>query len=355
MKKRSTKKLLIFTGLLFIAIQADCQKAFFQSGQEFTPKQLSKFYSSVSVAGDRVFFLANDYSLYVYNKTSGQLQWKYEAGYKTTQPVFVHDSIVYAPVYSNEQEFSAQLNINSGQLIKTLPFGPLLTDPVVRDGILYGTAIYNFGCILAYDIKKDTVTWSRFIAHGCSKQPYYFEDGIIANAESDNWFALGYNAVFTDTLCKEKNEIYVEGIPCIRNFMALSHDRQEISETTVPGLSEDGFSGMPAVTSSTKFTFVLSGEKLHVFGNKLKEKMVVKLSALSPKFAGENLEAKLIKADDENVWILVNDHLLQYDHKKKRIIKLSDLSSWNPSQLVIDNDTLWVISRKDGRLYGITI
>ncbi|MBK7307042.1 MAG: PQQ-binding-like beta-propeller repeat protein [Chitinophagaceae bacterium] len=120
---------------------------------------MSNFYSSVTIHEGLVIFNANDYHLYVYNKKDGSLKWSVETNYKSTIPVFVQDSIIYAAISKKEIHQAAQFDLANGDLIKALPFGPLATKPLIKNGMLYGTAIYNFGCILAYDLEKDTVVW----------------------------------------------------------------------------------------------------------------------------------------------------------------------------------------------------
>ena len=214
--------------LLCITISGYSQKEFFRSQQVFTKEQMSNFYSSVTIHNGLVIFNANDYHLYAYNKKDGSLKWSVETNYKSSIPVFVQDSIIYAGISKKEVHQAAQFDIGNGKLIKELPFGPLATKPLIKNGMLYGTAIYNFGCILAYDLKKDTVAWSRFIAHGFSRQPYYFENKIMANAEANNWVELSYDGFLLDTICAVKASIFVENIPCVKKFTALTHDGLEI-------------------------------------------------------------------------------------------------------------------------------
>ena len=189
MRRKAINHFFTFIFLLFFTIPVYSQKEFFRSKQIFTEEQMSKFYSSVTIHEQMVIFSANDYHLYAYNKKDGSLKWSVETNYKSTIPVFVQGGIIYTGISKNEIHQAAQFDLANGNLIKALPFGPLATKPFIKNGILYGTAIYNFGCIVAYNLQKDAVAWSRFIAHGFSRQPYYFENKIMANAEANNWVA----------------------------------------------------------------------------------------------------------------------------------------------------------------------
>ncbi len=354
------KKLFsVLTPLMLVAFSAFSQKEFFRSQQVFTEGQLDKFYSSITIHDSLILFNANDYHLYAYNKNNGSLKWAYKNNYKTVIPVFVADHIIYAAVSKNEEPQAVQISLVDGKLIKELPFGPLQTLPTVKNGILYGTATYNYGCIVAYDLQKDTVAWSRFIAHGLSRQPYYFDNKIMANAEGDNWVELGYDGVLLDTTCATKASIFVEDIPCVKKFAALSHDGLEIKGKLTANIFENNsfesnFNEQPDLITTKKYTYVLSDNKLSIIAAKLKLKQQVVISSLAVDLIETN-KTKLLKADEENIWLLYADHLLQYNHKTKLLAKLTDLTAWQPQQILFDEENIWLISGKDGLLYGLSL
>lgn len=347
---------LFFAGSIFMLIvtSAFAQKEFFRSQQVFTKEQMNNFYSSATIHNDLVIFNANDYHLYAYNKKDGSLKWSVKTNYKTSLPVFAEGNIIYAGISKNEIHQAAQFDLANGNLIKALPFGPLATKPFIKNGILYGTAIYNFGCILAYDLKKDTVAWSRFIAHGYSTKPYYFEKKIMANAEGNNWVALDYDGVLLDTTCAAKASIFVEDIPCVENFINLSHDGLEIKGKLSEDILGADIYGQPELLSSEKFTFILYDEKLTILSRKLKVKQQVQVSSLAEDLEGYG-DTKLLKADDEIIWILYNNHLLQYNHKIKKLVKITNLTGWQPDSVLPDDENVWLISGKDGLLYGLAL
>lgn len=348
------KKYFLVYFILLITSVAFSQKQFFRSQQVFTEGQLEKFYSSITIYDSIVLFNANDYHLYAYNKNNGILKWAYKNNYKTSVPVFVADNIIYTATSNNEEQKAIQINLTDGKFIKELPFGPLQTKPVVKNGILYATAIYNYGCIIAYDIKKDTVVWSRFIAHGLSRQPYYFDDKILANAEANNWVELNYDGVLLDTTCAVKSSIFVENIPCVKTFTALTHDDREIKGKLSDDIFGKNFFDLPEMITTGNFTFILKGDKLSIISKKLKLKQQVSISALADNLIETNI-TKLLKADDENIWLLYANHLLQYNHKTKLIVKLTDFTAWQPQQVLFDGNNIWLISGKNGLLYGLSL
>ena len=353
MKNRLLIYFLIL-GLNFIYVNGYSQKEFFRSQQVASKEPLSTSNTSIAIYNDILLFNANDYYLYAYNKKDGTLKWATEINYKTSVPAFVKDSIVYAGLYSNKTEQTAQYNLADGKLIKALPFGPLATTPHIRNGILYGTAIYDYGCILAYDIKHDSVTWSRFIAHGLSNQPYYFENKIMANAEGNNWVAMGYDGVLLDTVCKVKADIYVQDIPCIEKYTALSHDGLPIKGKLADEIFGSDLMSFPEMITTSNATFALNETKLSILSKKLKLKQQVDLTTITNGLEDVG-NTKLLKADDENIWILFGDHLVNYNHKTKKLVTLTDLSLWQPQKVLLDQEKLWLISGKDGLLYGISL
>ncbi len=341
--------------LLCITISAYSQKEFFRSKQVFTTEQLSNFYSSVTIHDSLLIFNANDHHLYAYNKKDGSLKWSVETNYKSAIPVFVQDNIIYAGISKNEIHQAAQFDPANGNLIKALPFGPLATKPLMKNGILYGTAIYNFGCILAYDLKKDTVAWSRFIAHGFSRQPYYFENKIMANAEANNWVSLTYDGVLLDTTCAVKAALFVEDIPCIKIFTALTHDDLEIKGKLSDEIFGTNFFDLPEIITTDNFTLILNGDKLSILSKKLKIKQQVEVSTLAEEQLADNYNTKLLKADDKNIWILYSNHVLQYNHKTKKLVRSTNLTAWQPNSVLPDGENIWLISGKDGLLYGLRL
>lgn len=356
--KHTQLKKLITTQLLVIlfSFSSFSQKIFFKSTQAFSEEQLNNFYSSIAIEGDLLLFNASDYKLYAYNKKDTSLLWIHDANYKSNIAPFVAGGVVWTNIHEDNSSATVLADAKTGRVQKKLPFGPLATRPVIKDGVLFGTAIYDAGRIIAYNIAKDTVTWSRFLAHGYSRQPYYFNDRILANAEADNWVELDYKGVLLDTICGKKPDIYITDIPCVRNFTALTHDRKEIKGKLAAEVLDNDYMTTPNVLTSAKYTFCLAKGRLTILGDKLKRKASVQLSSLSANIAddsyGDGLVA-LLKADSEKLWLICNDQFIIYNYKSKKPEQVIDLASWQPHQVLPDDDKLWLISKKDGLLYGL--
>jgi hypothetical protein len=331
------------------------QKIFFQSKQSFTENELKNFYSSVAITGNMVLFNANDYKLYAYNLQSGNQLWVTRTGYKTNRPVFVHNNRVYAGYYEDRSENTAILDAGTGTRLKILPIGPLDTKPHVANGILYATAIYDGGCVFAYNIEADSMDWYKFIAHGVSTQPHYGEKEIWANAEADNWFRMDYNGRLLDTSCKEKADMFVSDIPCINVFSRFTHDAKQLTNARVEKLFDGNDIDEIQYYYTAKNSFLLNNEDLVILGDKAKTKARLSIPSLSDSLLESDGGIKrILKADDKKIWLLYNNWFVMLDHTNKKIEQQVDLSAWQPHHAVLDGERLWVISQKDGVLYGIT-
>jgi hypothetical protein len=335
------KKLPVLLLAVLIANIFYAQELFFKSTQAFTTDQLQKFYSSIAIHGDLIVFSANDYNLYAYNPKDGSLKWSTPSTYKSNTPVYSADTKLYAGVYIDKTESTAMFDAATGKMEKLLPVGPLVTMPVLKNGVLYGTALNDGGRIFAYDVKNDTILWSRFLAHGFSTQPYFFDNKIQANAESDNWVSLDYSGRFIDTTCKVKAEIYVSEIPCVNNFYGLTHDRKEINAKLVKKIFGHEAEDIPLPVLTNHQTFILYDGKLVILGDKLKVKNSLEIASLSDTVLIDNYETcSILKANDDEVAMLYGNHLVIYNQKNKKADRIVDLSAWEPHRALLHEDRL---------------
>ena len=298
-----------------------------------------------------MLFNSNDYYLNAYDKSNGQLQWKHYMGWKSNVPPFFVDSTVWMQTGENE---AIQLNLRTGSQKGKLPVSTVETKPAVKNNILYATGIYNGGCLFAYDLKADTVLWYRFLAHGCSITPYYLQDRIIANAEGNNWLEIGYDGALIAKGCDSIEVGYPSELPCVKQFIALSHDGKEIREDFLQRFFSADAEGL-SFYNTAHHTFIAGNSRLLVLGDNLKGKKAIEISSLSDSLELEDDESvSILQADESNVWMLIAGRLILYDYQNKKLVKAADLSPWEPHQVVPDGERLWLISRKDGLLYGLT-
>lgn len=325
------------------------QQVFFRSAQVFDKQQLELFYSSVTLQGNLLLFNGNDYQLYAYDRSSGRLQWQHSLGWKSNRAPFFVDSVIWAQKGDNKM---IQLDRLTGQQKGSLALHTVETPPLVKNNIAYATGIYDGGCLFAYDLKADTVLWHRFLAHGCSVAPYYLSDRIMANVEGNNWLEIGYDGRLSQPGCDTVEVGYPSELPCTKKFALLTHDQREISEDYIlEELSTNPYECSFYTTSH--HTFVAGSEKMLVFGDKRKEKTTIHRF----EFYNDAYEEviKIVRADETTVWVLAGDQLVAYNYKNKKIIKTIDLGQWHPHCVLMDGEKLWLISRKDGLLYGMTL
>lgn len=346
------KRFLSFLLLLAATFCGHAQSVFFTSSPTFSEKDLKTFYASVTLQDNLLLFNAPDYKLYAYDKTSGQLKWSYNLRWKSDIPPF----FVRSGIWANTGDNVIQLDTASGTLTKTLPFGDLKTAPFVKNGTLYGTGIYGLGCLYAYNLEMDSVLWTRFVAHGCSARPYYLADKIVANGEGTYWLEVDYSGTLKEPSCDTDAEVLPSALPCIKQFAALTHDGKPITGKLSDNLTNKGYDS-PEFYYTPNKTLVLNKGVFSVIGNNVKLRSKKELWTLlhEEEEIYTQGEPKILNGDDTLAWILYGDHLIVYNHQKQKLVKAIDLKAWEPHQALLDGNQLWVVSRKDGLLYGLTL
>ncbi len=342
------KQLLLYA-LLLTAFLSNGQTVFFTSQQAF-PNKASKFYSSLAQNDSLLLFNAKDYKLYAYEKATGRQLWVYNLGWQSNVSPFFAGTSIWA---NTKDGASVQLDLK-GREVKTLPFS-IETQPVLKSNILYTTGIYDGGCLIAYNLAADSVVWKRFLAHGCSRQPYYFGDKIFANAEGNHWLEITYDGRLKNSACETEEHTYPSELSCAESFAALTHDGKKINGRLAEDLATDNINGPEMLTIKSN-SFVLTEGRLTVLGNKLRKQQSITLTDLSDSIEEDSdAFAKILKADDANVWVLYSNKLLVIQYKKQKLLQTIDLQKWMPHQAVLDGNRLWLISKNDGLLYGLTL
>lgn len=357
MSFKQKKRRLVFCWLLVCSCTINAQTEFFHSKINFSEDQLDKFYSSFSMDSTQIYFNANDYYVYAYDKKTGILKWSHYLANKTNKaPIIDQTNLFVSKHLSEYNNKCVQLNSKTGDTIQTLVIESINTKPIFKENIMFCSGIDDAigGAVIAYDLKKNSVVWEKFIAHGVDKQPYYLKDKIIANAEDDNWFELDYNGKLLDTTCKNKTNLFVEDIKCVQNYVYLSHDNKGISQYFLQEHFED-FENLK-VGKNNKHTFLLGFSKLMILENKLKIHKEIEVDQIItlPK-TGNNDLREILKIDDSTVWFFYKNLIVVYDYKKNETVKTVDLSQWRPHEVVLENDKLWLISRNDAQLVGLKI
>ena len=132
----------IFWSVLFYFNNFFAQTEFFYSKINFSENQLDKFYSSFSIDSTQVYFNANDYYVYAFDKKSGKLNWSYYSGNKSnTSPKLNQNSIFIGKNINEYNNKCVQLNSKTGDTIQTLKIEALNTQPLFSGELMFCTAI----------------------------------------------------------------------------------------------------------------------------------------------------------------------------------------------------------------------
>jgi hypothetical protein len=341
-----------FIFILFIfSFTSWSQTEFFNSKILIPENHLDNFYSSIGIDSAQVYFNANDYKVYAYDKKTGGVNWSYFTGNKSNIAPKGYQNYVFVGIRDSKW---MQLNAKTGDTIQTLKINGLETQPFFRNDIIYCDAVSPEigGAILAYDLKKNEIVWQKYIGHGVSFQPYFFEDKIVANYENQYWFELDYNgnAIDKSENCYSKNsEPPFEERFCNIRYDLLNQFHKDIAVKNV-------------TIEETKYhyaknaTVILKGNKLKIINEKNKvEKEIVLDKIITLLETGVNDYTEILKVEENTVWFMYENILGVYDFKKNKTIKAYDLSKWNPHQVILDGNKVWLISKIDGELVGLEL
>lgn len=350
-------KLNLIVVLLFNFSNIEAQTEIFKSNLYITDDNLSNFYSSLSCDSTQIYINSNEYYVHAFDKKTGKLNWSCYLANKTNRPPIVFkNSIIIGKHVSEYNDKCIQLNSSSGDSIQTLKINQIFNQPIFKNDSMYGTAITaeNGGCILAYDLNKNEVIWKQFVAHGVSTQPYFLKNKIVANAEDDNWFDIDYQGILKDTLCKKRTSIFVENIKCVKNFKLLSHDNKEIDAAFLTKNSVDNEAFDHKIHLNK--TFILGSETLLILGNNKKILQKVNLNdIIVPLKTVSNDYKAILKTENNSIWFFINNKIIDYDFKIKKVNHEYDVSKWNVHQCILEDNILWLISRNDGQLYILNL
>jgi hypothetical protein len=350
------------------------QQPFFNTDVKLTTNDLKDFYSAATVVDDQILFIANDYTLYAFDKISGAEKWKLYLDYKSQLPPFKINS---STVGVSAREGTYFVDLNTGQVTDTL-WANIYTEPFIRNNVLYTTGIYDGGSIVAYDLVEKKVLWYKFISHGCMVRPYYRSEHMLVNAEGDQWVEISYdgrilkckeepkltiedNAVEeeSDTLTEtrtseEPQQLFLGELSCVEEFSFVSHDNLKVTAAKVTKLFGEEIAGVRQVMTSATHTLVLQEyeSKMLVLGARQKKIEVVDFYNIAGRDESVSDFTEILKIEGVHVWIAHNGTVFNYDLKNKKVTKSIDLAARKPSVVFMSGNDFWVIDRETGQLYG---
>ncbi len=356
LKMLGIKPISVLLILLISSEFTSSQTEIYKSDFPINNNQLGNFYSTFQITNKEIVFNCNNYNLYCIGKDNLKTNWSTYLGRKSNTGLFIRDSLIFTTQSKNDKEEGVIISLNNGAIKHLAPFKTIETEPYYSNNIMYCSGVKDFGQLFAYDIINNKIIWDKFIAHGISKTPFYNSNYIVCNAEADNWFYIDYNGNLIDTVCKEKFDGFVEGIPCTKRFLLLSHDESPITTEYIAKKNKDFSFDDYVFFQSEYYTAILDHTYLIIFGNKKKIIRSIQLNKLVTKSVDNiNNIKSILKIESDYIWFYSHQKLIKYDIKIGKLIDSYDLAKWNAHQIALDNNTIWLISNNDGQVYRLKL
>ena len=319
-----TKPALLIICCLHFTLSISAKTSFFSSKINFEGGQLSRFSSTVAVAGNKVSFNSNNYKIYYFNKQTGKELWSYYAIKKTNIPSIPYGNKLITGMYVNEEPKAQLLHIESRKLLQTLPIEPLPGMPVFKNNIMYGTAISSGGQLFAYDFAYNKIFSKQFVAHGGEVQPYFYKNKIVANVKVNNWFEGNYAGKLLDNACYTKAILSDEYIKCMRHATCVTHADRDITTAYI----QKNFGGNADVV-------LYDATGIIVFGNHKKRIHTADIQQISG--AENNLGiGDIIQSGTQKIWLDASGLLIIYDYKIDTVLHHPDLVKWQQHHIIKD-------------------
>jgi hypothetical protein len=345
-------KLRYLLYILMISNHLFSQTEIFKTKISISQTELSNFLSSVYADNTALYFVANDYKLYKIDKKSNQIQFTTEINSKSNDRVFVVKDTLISSFYENKKQSAVFIDKNSGIIIKKLNVCPLKSNPFFINETKFISTIIddNGGHLICYDLKSNQILWKHFVGHGVSKKIYRQNESILANFDFNEWKKVDYNGkieeeIFEVDQSNNKMQLHHE-------FYVLTHDNIEINQEFLSNyfLNTENLK----VNTNETNTVLLNQTKIVVLADNAKvisNKELSKIIHLPDE--GENDYLEILKIETENVWFFYQNLIVNYDFQKNKVVKTYDLTPWNAHQIILDSNTLWLVSKNDGQLYGL--
>lgn len=348
----------IFSFLIVSPYSYFAQKEVFRSNIEFNDYELTNFYSALSIDSNQLYFLNNKWALTVYDKTSGDLVWNYDLSLKSNNAPVVNQNSVFVEAKLDEYTNRIiQLNAKTGDTIQTLKLEELNSQPFFKENTLFCTGLIEEigGVIMGYDVSKNEILWYKYIGHGVSFQPYFLNDRIVVNYEGQMWFEIDYvgNALDKDSDCYSISDEY----PFQEQFCNIKTDivNSYLKDLNIRNASIDE----KLYYYGQNETVVLNNGVFQIINSKNKQAKEIAIGEMTTQIDNTDKEFSeyqaILKVENNAIWFVYDNVLTIYDYKSNQTLKEINLNEWNPHQLILDGNHLWLISKNDGQMVGLEI
>ena len=336
--------------LVFCTTQFHSQTQVYRSSLELNEFSPENNYSSIAMKGNMMVFNASNYHLYGIDKTNYKTLYDIEVNTMSNKPAYMYQDTFFYGTYKNQESKVVQFDLHSGNIIKELPFESIDTQPHLIGNTLYFTGLQSGGRLFAYDIEKNQTLWDKFIGHGSEYEPDYQKDKIVVSVDKTWWSHLDYHG--KDVPMESKKSFEIGHTPYfVIEYEFLTHDEKEISQEF---LWENQLTRHYSIKKTKNQTFVLSNNRLMILGNNKKVMLNADLSSVWYNDSDERgILKKILQVDAKTLWFIDQNQLVHYDFKKEKILRTINLDAWRPHQLILDNRTIWLISKNDGQLYAL--
>lgn len=336
---------------LLIGINVLAQTEIYKTDFVFNDFQSKEIFGSLLVSGNKILFSASNYKIYAINKDQLKTIWETSTGRKSNSAPDVYKETFFSSNYKDGKTAMSQYDLNTGEIIKKLPFESTNSKPHFENNMMYATVLYDGGKLVAYNLNENKIIWQKNIGFGADVEPVYLKDKMIAKTENNNWFEIDYNGNFLKT--KSKSHTYIDSAKIdVKKYQFLTHDGKEIPREFLKKnkISDSEYQ----IKKSDKHTFLLSENQLLILGDNRKKILQLDMEVEFPtdNFAYDSYST-VIKTQPESVWFCYQNYLLHYNFKNKKLLRKVDLTKWNPYQIILENRTIWLISKNDGQLYGL--
>lgn|GEM_PF-1216220 len=335
---------------LLIGTNVLAQTEIYKTDFVFNDFQSKEIFGSLLILGNKILFSASNYKIYAINKNQLKTVCEANIGWKSNFALYLYKDTFFS-ANDDKNRTVSQYDLNTCKIIKKFPFEAINSKPDITNNIMYATVLYDGGKSVAYNLNENKIIWQKNIGFGADGQPVYLENKTIANAENNNWFEIDYNGNFLKT--NSKSHIYIDSTKIdIKKYQFLTHDGKKISRDFLKKnkISDSEYQ----IKLSDKHTFLLSENRLLIMGNNRKKILNLDLEA---EFPTDNFSydaySKIVETQPESVWFCYQNYLLHYNFKNKKLLRKVDLTKWNPYQIILENRTIWLISKNDGQLYAL--
>ena len=311
----------------------------------------SIFKGSLLNCENKIIYSTNNFSMYAVDKENLTVAWTGDIGWRSDNSPSLYKNTFLQSSYDGYFTRVLQYDLASGNVLKTLDLHTLHSIPYFIGSMMYVTALTDGGKLLAYDLEKNKIIWSKNIGDGVDFQPIYLKDKIIAKTHDDYWIDVDYNGKFLSQKSNDYTYIDDEKVSA-RKGEFFTHDEKEVRKEFLKKnkLANTDFK----IQLTNNNTFLLSERFLTVIGGNLKIKLQLDLETIVPAEEYENdALSTILSIQDDKIWFLHQNHLIHYDFRKESLLRNVYLNNWRPHHIVLDQRTIWLISKNDGQLYKL--